>query len=117
MDMRGEAASIVALGMPVPAAMALEWHGPDAIRDAVSGALDGVVSCHHGHMQEIQVCSPTTASAVWAMEDVICYRREPEPSGFRGYGHYHDTYVSIAGRWFIETTRLSRLLILPFGPR
>ena len=31
------------------------------------GAVGGVVTVHHGHMPEIDVTSPTTATGTWAM--------------------------------------------------
>ena len=60
---------------------------------------------HHGHMPEIEITSPTTASGIWAMFD---YVELPEFT-LRGYGHYHDEYVKQDGRWRIQATRLTRL--------
>ena len=74
-------------------------------------SLDDVVTVHHGHMPEIEVTSPTTATGTWAMEDKL---RWPEGSPIKimhGYGHYHETYTKVDGHWRIATTRLSRLRI------
>ena len=32
-------------------------------------------------------------------------------SGFKGYGHYHETYVRIGGQWRIQTSKLTRLRV------
>ncbi len=85
--------------------------GNTAIAAFVRGAVDVVQTVHHGHMPEIQVTSPTTASGIWAMEDKL---RWPEGLPIRtlhGYGHYHETYEKIDGRWRIKTITLSRLRV------
>lgn len=116
MDMSGEPGAFEAAGYPPTSeapAPSLVFRGREEIRAAVSGALDGVSSCHHGHVCEFELTSPTTARALWSMEDVISHGGT---DGFRGYGHYHDTYAKINGSWRIKSTRLSRLMIVPFTP-
>jgi uncharacterized protein (TIGR02246 family) len=84
-------------------------HGNRAIAAFVRDAVDAVVTVHHGHMPEIEVTSPTTARGVWAMEDKL---RWPDGAPIRtlhGYGHYHETYERIDGRWLIKTLTLTRL--------
>jgi len=112
MDMTGEPTATTAVGLPESDNVELRWHGRETIQSMVSGALAGLVSCHHGHMQEIKLTSPTTARGLWSMQDLIC-RPGERPTGFRVYGHYHETYLRIDGRWHIESTRLTRLLVLP----
>jgi uncharacterized protein (TIGR02246 family) len=68
--------------------------------------LAGVVTVHHGHTPEIDVTSPTAATGIWAMEDML---RWPDGTELHGYGHYHETYAKIDGEWRIETTTLTRL--------
>jgi SnoaL-like domain len=71
--------------------------------------LGNVVSVHHGHMPEIELISPTQARGVWAMEDTLWW---PEGSPIRhlhGYGHYHETYEKVDGRWVITSMRLTRI--------
>jgi hypothetical protein len=70
--------------------------------------LAGVVTVHHGHMPEIALTGPDTASGVWAMMDLVLLG-----PGFRGYGHYHEEYVKRGGRWQIRRLRLTRLHTLP----
>jgi uncharacterized protein (TIGR02246 family) len=85
--------------------------GRRAITDFVRGAIDAVTTVHHGHMPEIDVTSPTRATGVWAMEDML---RWPDGSPIRamhGYGHYHETYEKTDGRWRISSLKLTRLRV------
>jgi len=41
--------------------------GRDDIVSFIARFLDGVVSVHHGHMPEISIDGPHTATGVWAM--------------------------------------------------
>jgi len=68
--------------------------------------LGDAVTVHHGHMPEIDVTSPTTATGIWALQDTIWW---PNDTRMRGYGHYHETYELIDGAWRIKTLRLTRL--------
>ncbi len=73
--------------------------------------LQHAVTVHHGHMPEIEITSDTTAKAIWPMEDWLWM---PEGAPFKtlhGLGHYHETYVRLAGQWRINTTRLTRLRV------
>jgi hypothetical protein len=83
--------------------------GNREIAGFVRETVGDVVTVHHGHMPEITVTSPTTATGIWAMEDVLRW-----PEGFpirsmHGYGHYYETYEKLDGRWRITTLRLTRL--------
>ena len=79
-----------------------------AIADFVRGAVDDVVTAHHGHMPEIDVTSPTTARAIWAMEDELWW---PGGMHMHGWGHYHETYTRGGEGWRIQTLTLTRLRI------
>ncbi len=75
----------------------------------VRSSLEDAVTVHHGHMPEVTLTSPTTATGVWAMEDHLWW---PEGSPIRhlhGYGHYHETYVKSEDGWRIASLALSRL--------
>ena len=72
--------------------------GADKFMAFLSQVLADVVSVHHGHMPEIELTSPTTARGIWAMNDLL---RWPNGRELRGYGHYHETYALIDGRWKI----------------
>ena len=82
--------------------------GADAFLSFLSKVLADVVSVHHGHMPEIELTSPTTATGIWAMNDLL---RWPNGRELRGYGHYHETYALIDGSWRIQTCRLTRLRV------
>jgi len=87
--------------------------GREKIAQAVSVPLAGCVSVHHGHCPEIDVTSNTTASGIWAMEDML---RWPADSAYpnrtlHGYGHYVETYEKIGGQWHIKSMKLKRLRV------
>jgi hypothetical protein len=63
-------------------------------------------TAHQVHAPEIELTSATTARGVWALQDVV--RFGPGVS-LVGFGHYHETYENIAGRWVIKSSKLTRL--------
>ena len=81
--------------------------GREAFVDYVR-SLAIVQSVHHGHMPEIELLTPTTASGVWAMED---YNLWQDGRQNHGWGHYLETYEKQDGRWAIKTMKLSYLRI------
>jgi len=80
--------------------------GGDEFMTFLQGAIGDVVTVHHGHMPEIELTSPTTATGIWSMEDML---RWPDGSELHGYGHYHETYEKTGGSWRIKSTKLTRL--------
>ena len=87
--------------------------GPETIAAAVSAPLTGCISVHHGHCPEIELTSDTTASGVWAMEDMLRWRQDstyPNQT-LHGYGHYIETYQRLGGQWFIKSLKLRRLRV------
>jgi hypothetical protein len=87
--------------------------GSDEIVQAASGPLTGCVSVHHGHCPEIEVTSQSTATGIWAMEDMLRWADDATSpiKALHGYGHYHETYVKLDGRWRIRTMKLTRLRV------
>jgi uncharacterized protein (TIGR02246 family) len=71
--------------------------------------LEHATTVHHGHMPEVELTSPTTATGVWAMEDRIWWPEGSPLSHLHGYGHYTETYEKTGGRWLIKTMVLIRL--------
>jgi hypothetical protein len=63
-------------------------------------------TAHQVHAPEIELTSATTAHGVWALQDVV--RFGPGVT-LLGYGHYHETYENIAGKWLIKSSKLTRL--------
>ena len=78
----------------------------------MKAAVEHIVTVHHGHMPEITITSPTTATGIWSMEDKL---RWPDGQEMHGYGHYHETYEKVDGAWKIKTETLTRLR-RDFGP-
>ena len=81
-------------------------HGADEFMTFLTQAIGDVVTVHHCHTPEIDVTSATTATGVWAMEDML---RWPEGLELHGYGHYHETYRKDGDRWRIASCTLTRL--------
>lgn len=102
--------------MDVPEAGVLVT-GSAEIARALSGILDGVQTCHHGHMPEIDVTGADTATGIWAMFDYVEFapRRDGSRNGLQGYGHYEETYRRIDGAWRIDSLKLTRLRIDPLS--
>ena len=80
--------------------------GADEFMAFLREALDGAVTVHQGHMPEIDLTSATTATGIWALNDIVIW-----PNGTRldGYGHYHETYTKGTDGWRITSSRLTRL--------
>lgn len=79
----------------------------------IAEALAGAVSIHHGHMPEIEILSADQAVGIWAMEDRIFWPPDkPTVMGLEslhGYGHYHEQYRRVDGRWLIQSLKVTRL--------
>lgn len=86
--------------------------GSEAFIAFLQLTLSPAVTVHHGHSPEIEVTSPTTATGVWAMQDLLIY---PGESRVLGFGHYHETYESEDGPWRIASLKLTRVHMDPIG--
>jgi hypothetical protein len=86
--------------------------GADEFVSFLVGTIGDVVTVHQCHTPEIGLTGPTTASAIWAMEDML---RWPDGSELHGYGHYHETYARTVDGWRIASSRLSRIR-MDFSP-
>ena len=65
------------------------------------------ISSHRVHQPEIELTSPTTATGVWALDDVVI---ETEAKlTIRGAAFYHDEYVKVGGEWKIAKTGYTRI--------
>ncbi len=85
--------------------------GADAITDYVRTGITPIKSAHYGHMPEIEILTDKTARGIWALADVL---RTPAGEPFRifyGYGHYHEEYRKVDGRWRIASLKLTRLMV------
>ena len=70
-----------------------------------SSITQDTITTHHVHNPEIEV-NGDEASAIWAMQD-----RNIWPGGrtLMGFGHYHERYRKVEGRWLIAESKLTRL--------
>ena len=79
--------------------------------------LDGVITVHHGHMPEITLTSPTTATGIWALEDQLWWPEgSPDLRICTPSGTTTRPMSSQAAAWYIKTmtlTRLHRLFTTP----
>jgi hypothetical protein len=80
--------------------------GADDFMAGLKEILADVVTVHHGHMPEIELTSETTAKGIWALQDLLWW---PDGSELYGYGHYHEEYEKVDGRWRIKKMTLTRL--------
>jgi SnoaL-like domain len=87
------------------------YESADAFFAMLEPTLRGIVTAHHGHMPEIELTSPTTATGIWAMEDRLWFPPGGRVTEMHGYGHYHETYVKLDGTWRIQTMKLVRLRV------
>jgi len=80
--------------------------GADEFMTFLGQALADTVTVHQGHMPEIDLTSDTTATGIWALNDIVIW-----PNGMRldGYGHYRETYEKGPDGWRIKTSTLTRL--------
>ena len=80
--------------------------GADEFMTFLRQALADTVTVHQGHMPEIDLTSDTTATGIWALNDIVIW-----PNGMRldGYGHYRETYEKGPDGWRIKTSTLTRL--------
>jgi hypothetical protein len=80
--------------------------GADDFMAFLQTAIGEVVTVHQCHTPEIAVTSPTTATGIWAMEDML---RFPDGNDLHGYGHYIETYEKHDDQWRIRSSVLTRL--------
>ena len=80
--------------------------GADEFVAFLVDVLAGAVTVHQGHMPEITLTGPDSASGVWALHDIVIF-----PTGLRldGFGHYHETYARTPDGWRIASSVLTRL--------
>jgi len=80
--------------------------GADDFMAFLSETLAEVITVHHGHMPEIELTSGTTATGIWALQDILKW---PNGTELHGYGHYYETYTKQGDEWRIASTKLTRL--------
>jgi hypothetical protein len=85
-----------------------DLNGLDEFLPVVLGGVEHAQTKHHVHTPEIEVTSETTASCIWAMEDLLLF---PDGGELFGAGHYHETYELRDGAWVITSLHLTRTIL------
>ena len=80
--------------------------GADEFMAFLVPTIGDVVTVHQCHTPEIEVTSPSEATGIWAMEDLL---RFPDGTELHGFGHYTETYRKGDDGWRIASSVLSRL--------
>jgi hypothetical protein len=85
--------------------------GIDQIRKhVVEGILDPAQTVHQGHTPILELTSETTATGIWAMEDILTATDKGRT--LHAYGHYRETYRKMDGKWRITSLHLTRLRVI-----
>jgi hypothetical protein len=87
----------------------VRMEGQQEIQNTINDNVGSAQPIHHIFSREFEFTSPTIAKAVWSMEDNIMFSEGSEFSSIRGFGHYHDTYVKVDGKWFIQSLKITRV--------
>ena len=84
------------------------YEGREAILGFFRAAMGSTsfLSSHRVHHPEIDLTSPTTATGIWALEDVVVDAKRD--FSLRGAAFYTDEYVKQDGRWVIARTSYLR---------
>lgn len=84
------------------------FDGRDAIMSFLENAMPKtMLTSHRVHHPEIEFTSGTTATGIWALDDVVI-----ETTGgvtIRGSAFYRDEYVKVDGEWKIGSTGYQRV--------
>lgn len=87
-------------------------YDPNAFADNNARMFEGVTTAHFGYMPRITLIDDNHAEGIWSMEDWLW---APEGSNLpftgtmHGWGHYHERYCCIGGRWLFQAMRLTRV--------
>lgn len=85
------------------------YTGRDKILAFLRQVLDSPtkITSHRCHQPEIDFTGPNSASATWALDDIVI---DTEAGiTLRGAAFYSDTYEQIEGDWKIKSTGYSRI--------
>ena len=82
--------------------------GIEAFEPVVMSGVADAATMHHCHTPEIELTSESTATGIWAMEDLLIFADGNE---LHGAGHYHETYEKRDGAWVITSLHLTRTIL------
>ena len=74
---------------------------------SVRGSIETTKTAHQMHSPEIHV-DGDRATGIWAMQDRLHW---DSGTKLTGYGHYHEEYAKVGGRWRIAKQTLTRLIM------
>ncbi len=84
------------------------YSGRDQILGFLRQALGhNMISMHQVHHPEIDLTSPTTATGVWALQDLVIETNANIT--IRGAAFYYDEYVKVGSQWKIKHTGYQRI--------
>lgn len=98
----------------------VDMKSPTEIAEVLTAVNAGDVQPIHLLLtHEIEIESPDSASAIWALSDFIFRSDDAVPeaqpgdtippfTSMRGWGHYHVTYRKLQDRWLIDSRWQSR---------
>ncbi|MGI8491756.1 MAG: nuclear transport factor 2 family protein [Acidimicrobiales bacterium] len=88
---------------------ALSFDGREAIMAFLRSSLSDteIISSHRVHHPEIELTGPDTATATWALDDVVIARAAGVT--IRGAAYYTDEMVKVDGQWKIRSTGYKRV--------
>jgi ketosteroid isomerase-like protein len=76
---------------------------------AVERHFTGSVSVHLSHDPEVTVLDGDHAKGVFPMFDLVLTQPDSGYESHTGYGHYHEEYRRVDGRWRISRSALTRV--------
>jgi 3-phenylpropionate/cinnamic acid dioxygenase small subunit len=82
--------------------------GRENIVKAISNSLKNGKTVHRVTMPEIMITGRDSASATWAMQDVVDIELKGERHLFHGYGYYEEDYVRTPEGWRLKSGKLIR---------
>ncbi len=88
--------------------------GAEAIAAAIQAFMEDplpIQSVHQAFEPDITFQSDTEASGIWPMEDRLWWQNGDSEEWLHGWGHYHENYRRVDGRWLIAYRRLTRLRV------
>lgn len=84
------------------------YEGREAIMKFLEGSMPStMLTSHRVHHPEIELTSETTATGVWALDDVVIETQHEFT--IRGAAFYSDEYVKVDGEWKIRSTGYRRV--------
>ncbi|WP_454857742.1 nuclear transport factor 2 family protein [Rhizobium binxianense] len=74
--------------------------------------LEGAHTIHQVHNDEIEIVSDSEVRAIWSMEDyLILAEGDDRPASQHGYGHYHEIWRLVDGKWRLAELDLRRTIL------